>query len=240
MPATIDSLWDTHKDEVCFIIGTGPSIAFYPPEFIKSLEGKLTIGLNEAWRYLKCTYHLSIHYECIIPRPELNWITKKKGYPKRLDISKYILFKSNSEYRQSTDNFTLVRKISGSLYVGRGIHTSAMVLAAHMGCKFGILIGVDCGSLDGHHHGHNQHVQFHGLEPNTVYNEYYENAVKLREYIWQKYSCGFVSLSPFIGLHSIATDTHYLKNVYGIIEPDKEQTKDISTYRRKAVDQFLK
>ncbi len=234
----IDSLWGKHKDEICFIIGTGPSISYYPPGFIKSLEGKLTIGLNEAFKYHKCKYNLSVHYDCIILNPDLLWITKHKVSDVKIDISNYTIFKSNTDYGLSVKDFSLIGK-PGCLYVGRGIHTSAMVLAAQMGCRMAVLIGVDCGSLNDKHHGHKQHVQFHGLEPEEVYNEYYENAVKVREVIWNKYQMGVMSMSPFIGLYSADQDVHQISNLYPVIQDMDGIPKDISTYKRRKVDRFL-
>lgn len=204
------------------------------------MEGKLTIGLNEAFKHLNCQYNLSIHYECIAQKLQLNWITKRKPSEINLsNIDQYILFKSNTDYGMSVKDFTLCTRTSGALYVGRGIHTSAMVLAAQMGCRMAVLIGVDCGSLNDKHHGHKQHVQFHGLEPEEVYNEYYENAVKVREVIWNKYQMGVMSMSPFIGLHSADQDVHYLTDLYPVLQNMDGVPHDTSTYKRRKVDKFL-
>lgn len=234
----IDSLWNKHKDEICFIIGTGPSVSCYPPGFIKSLEDKLTIGLNESFKYFKSTYNLSIHYECIIQQTDRPWITKQKASEVKLDVSNYTLFKSNTDFGLSVRDFSLIGK-NGCLYVGRGIHNSAIVLAAQMGCKMAVLVGVDCGSLGDKHHGHKQHVQFHGLEPEQVYNEYYENAVKIREIVWNKYQMGVISLSPFIGLYSADQDIHHLNNLYPVLYNSDGVPYDTSTYKRRKVDKFL-
>jgi len=236
----IDSLWDKHKDEICFIIGTGPSLSLYPPGFIKSLEGKLTIGLNEAFKHLDCKYNLSIHYECIAQKLQLNWITKRKPSEIKLpSIDQYVLFKSNTDCGTSVKDFTLCTKTPGHLYVGRGIHTSAMVLAAHMGCKLVCMLGIDCGSIGDRHHGHKQHVQFHGLEPDQVYNEYYENAVKVREVLWNKYQTAFMSMSPFIGLYSADQDVQHLSGLYPVMYNMDGIPHDTSTYKRRKVDKFL-
>lgn len=237
----IDSIWDKHKDEVCFIIGTGPSVSCYPPGFIKSLGDSqyLTIGLNEAWRHLTCQYHLSVHYECIAPRPQLNWITKRKPSNVELDVNKYILFKSNTDSGRSVKDFTFCEKTSDYLYLGRGIHTSAMVLAAHMGCSMAILIGIDFGSLNDRHHAHKQHVQFHGLEPDEVYNEYYENAVKVREVVWNKYRMSVISMSPFMGLYNADQDVHQVDKLFPCIRDIHGVPQDTSTYKRRKVDRFI-
>lgn len=240
MTLNIDTLWDKHKGETCLIVGTGPSIAFYPPGFIKSLaDHHCSIGLNESYCYLDCKYHISIHYEHIAKRPKLNWITKHKPSDIKLDLSKYIIFKSNLQHNLPVTDFKLAaNRSSGSLYVGRGIHTAAMTLAAHMGCSTGILIGADFGSIGPRHHGHSQDVQFHGLEPDQVYNEYYENAVKLREVLYSRFGITFISLSPFLGLHNPERDHVYLDNLYPAITTWMP-IKDISTYNRRKVDKFL-
>lgn len=235
----IDSLWGKHKDEICYIIGTGPSLAYYPPGFLKSLEGQLSIGLNESFKHFKSTYNLSVHYDCIVQDKNLTWITKSKASEINLDISNYTIFKSNTEHGISVRDFSLIGK-PGCLYVGRGIHTSAIVLAAQMGCRMAVLVGVDCGSLAEKHHGHKQHVQFHGLEPDQVYNEYYENAVKVREIVWNRFHMGVVSLSPFIGLYSADQDVHHVGELYPVLrDMDTGVPKDISTYKRRKVDKFL-
>mgnify|MGYP005830578011 FL=1 len=53
-------LWGRHPGETVYIIGTGPSQRLFPLDF---LADKTTIGLNQAWKHLNCTYSITVHPE---------------------------------------------------------------------------------------------------------------------------------------------------------------------------------
>lgn len=238
----IDTLHNKYVGRTCYIIGTGPSMYTFPKSFLDQLaDRELCIGLNQAWKYLstgKFTYNLSIHPDIVEEAKHLEWITKYK-YPERHNLPwyNYYIFKSNQDLKQKVNDLYLIHnKRTGFLYVGRGIHTTGMVLAAQMGCKHIVLIGVDCNEIDGIHHGHDQAVQFHGHSSQTVYREYYENAVLVRKTIYEKYKAYVISMNSFVGYNREEEELLRLKELYQL--PALPPAVDVSKYDRKKVDRF--
>ena len=177
----ISELWDKHKGKTIYILGTGPSVRCYS-NLNKILNGKIVIGLNEAYKYYDCIYNLTIHPDLIPDNRETlvagKWIIKPKG--KYGDIkqhdSRFYVFQNNKDVY----DFSYITKVKGRLYVGRGIQTAAMVLAAQMGASLIVLIGCDFSQLGPDHHSHETHVEFHGLLSQEVYQEYYQNTAIVR------------------------------------------------------------
>jgi len=205
----IHTLWDRHKGQDIWIIGTGPSMKVFPHELYRN---HTTIGLNQAWRYgVPLTYSITVHPELIIGdennpdaymksrrRPITTWIVKPKPPMQKLAIDdpNYYVFKTGAQY-----DLGLIRKRTPDhIFLGHGIHCSAMALAAHMGARSITLVGVDMASLDDEHHGHGQHVQFHGLTPDVVYKEYRYWAAKVRKVIRDELKIPILTLSPFLGI----------------------------------------
>lgn len=215
------------------IIGTGPTITFLPVR--EMLKDKITIGLNEAFTYGDWTYNLSIHPEIVAKKPNLNWITKIKGSIP-LPWQQYYLFQNQAS--ADVHNFDLVNTPeNGRLYVGRGIHTAAIVLAAEMGVKYIYLLGVDCNSIETLHHSHQQQPQFYGLQPSEVYREYYENLVVLRTHLHKKYNVTLIALTPLLALDYQREDFDHLMKLHGLTYPENPP-EEIKKYTRK-VDKFL-
>jgi len=235
----IDSLWNKWKGKTCYIIGTGPSMAFYSPQFLNNLyDTQLTIGLNRSFRYDidGADINLSIHPEVISERPDLTWVTKIKSPEQyKLPWDKYILFQNNKDVH----DFSYTEKIPGKLYVGRGIHTAAMTLAAHMGCRFAIMLGVDCNHIGNMHHGKLQSTEFKGLPQEAVYKEYYTNAVVVREKLYKLYGMEIMSLTPLIGIGHQKSEQIQLSKMLSLKLPETSPP-DTSRYKRDKPDEFLK
>src|SRR3989338_9186407 len=78
----VSELCDVHAGSDIYIVGTGPSLRVFPREF---LSGKITIGLNDAWRFLPVRYGITVHPDLYVPeflkaespRPEITWISKR-------------------------------------------------------------------------------------------------------------------------------------------------------------------
>ncbi|NIQ16858.1 MAG: hypothetical protein GTO02_21490, partial [Candidatus Dadabacteria bacterium] len=74
---TIQELNNQYQGETVFIVGTGPSMRLFPVDL---LAGKITIGLNQAWKLFRPTYLLTIHPEVLPPNTRTTHIiTKEKG-----------------------------------------------------------------------------------------------------------------------------------------------------------------
>lgn len=206
----VSDLWDSHVGETAWIVGTGPSMRVFPTDFLK---GKFVIGLNQAWRYVDVTHLLTIHpHESeVVPSrdhfPPGTLITKAKGrgWSSRLkaDDPDIYIFETRKDIH---DLSSIEQRHPDVLYAGRGIQASAIVLAAHMGCRYAVLVGCDMCSLNGEHHGHDQHVRFHGLTDEEVYGEYYGCTATVRDKCLELFGMETLTLSPFVGLSHIGQD----------------------------------
>lgn len=77
----ISALYDRHPGADIYIVGTGTSLRVFP---LDVLAGKITIGLNQAWKVVNTTYAITMMPRLNIPefikgetpRPKITWITK--------------------------------------------------------------------------------------------------------------------------------------------------------------------
>jgi len=77
----VDELYGRHRGADVYVVGTGASMRVFPRDF---LAGKVTIGLNQAWKLVPTTYAITMRPELNVPeflagetpRPDLVWITK--------------------------------------------------------------------------------------------------------------------------------------------------------------------
>ncbi len=235
----ISALWDKHIEKTIYILGTGPSVRCYG-NLDLILKDKIVIGLNEAYKHYPCKYNLTIHPDLIPDNIEGlspgcgRWIIKPKDkyhYVETNDIRFYV-FQNNKDIY----DWSYIKYTKGRLYVGRGIQTGAMVLAAQMGASLIVLIGCDFAQLGLDHHSHETHIEFHGLLPNEVYQEYYQNTVIVRAKIRDIYKTEIVSLQPFLGLGH--QDLDYRRLCCELDLPSLPPVKDKSTYQRDKLDLF--
>ena len=82
--------------------------------------------------------------------------------------------------------------LSGQLTIGSSSIHGAMHLAAHMGAKFIVLVGADCGSLGGRD-------RVDGYVPGDSHWALYEMHLRaMKQRLWDVYSCQVYSLNPFV------------------------------------------
>lgn len=229
----IEQLFDKHKNEDIYVVGTGPSLRVFP---IAYLSDKITIGLNQAWKTLPTTYSISVHPELVVEyekaktKPKTNWIVKQKNEfaNKSFEDKTYYIFRTVDK-----DFSIFTKPVKDHLFIGRGVQQTAMNMAALMGAKNIILVGVDMTDVGGDHHGHDQHVKFHGLEPKDVYAEYRKYTALARREL-KKININVLSLSPFIGSCDGSED--YLRLCVELGLPKLPKPKDTSTYSRRKSD----
>ena len=200
------------KHQTIFVVGTGPSNRVFPFDFIRD---KPCIGLNQAWRICQCRYNITIHPHCI-PFEQLEsniWFTKKKNdwsieeHIRRNNHQNWIYFNNSDDINAINSN---APSLAATLYVGRGIQSGGLHLAAHMGARWAVLVGCDMVDLADDHHATDQHVQFHGIDKNDVYKEYYYYTAEVRKRLKQEYNMDTLTLSPFLGQKYADEDYAYL------------------------------
>jgi len=229
----INLLANKHPNSDIYIVGTGPSLRVFDTQY---LSNKITIGLNQAWKHLATTYSISVHPDLVVEyektkvKPKTKWIVKQKSEfsKKPLDDPNYYIFKTVDK------DFTIFHKPKEDhLFIGRGVQQTAMHVAAIMGAANIILVGVDMTDLCGDHHGHDQHVKFHGLPPSDVYLEYRRYTAAVR-YELRKKGIKVFTMSSLLGACDGSEDYERLCNELCLNKLPKP--KDTSTYMRKSVD----
>lgn len=205
MPNLID-LYKKHIGQDIYIIGTGPSFALFPKKW---LDRKITIGLNQSYKLFSPKYSLTIH-PYLIPTNHIEWntlwLTKTKvsdeswsEHLKRGNDKRFFIFHKNKNPLDFS-YLSPARRPKNGLYVGCGIHTGAMHLAALMGASNIHLVGCDFGHSNYNHHCHSQHIEFHCMTPEEVYLEYYFYAEKVRQELEFHYKIDIFQLSYSLGI----------------------------------------
>lgn len=229
----IGALTNSHRGKEIYIVGTGPSLRTFPLEYLQS---KITIGLNQAWKYFSPTYSITVHPELIFeyekhPKPpRTKWIVKKKSPMDKISLNdrRYYVFKTVDR-----DLKIITQKKEDHLFLGRGVQQTAMHMAALMGASYIFLVGVDMTDLCGEHHGHDQHVRFHGLAPADVYKEYRKYTAMVRKEL-RKNNVKVFTVSSLLGACDGSEDYARLCCELSL---DKLPTPvDTSTYTRSSVD----
>lgn len=205
----IDSIYG--GDEI-YIVGTGPSLRVTPLSF---LQGKYVVGLNQAWRHVKTTLNITVHPELVEESRkggcESAWVIKKKPPMEFLELDDPEHYVFGTSYSIGA----VTARPRDTLYLGEGVQSTAMDLAARIGAKTIYLVGCDAGSLDGDFHGHDQHVRWVGRDPNDQYKMYRDSTAEVRE-VLRGLGVSVLSLSPFIGVHGAKEDYARLKKVFGL------------------------
>lgn len=230
----VSELYNRHPGSDIYIIGTGASFRVFPAEL---LDGKITIGLNMAWKNVPVQYGITIHPDLNIPEympgeaphPEITWITKYHKSKKLLTPDQFAdaearcyFFESDGQPNsqppdQPSDAGRIldwVREPSNNLYQWSSISQTAVNLAAHMGAKNIILIGCDNCSLAGNHHAHNQHTRWKGVAPDHRYHQYYEGLAEIRAALREQ-GVNVVSMTPFMSLANPVSDFERLCDELG-------------------------
>lgn len=224
----VSELYGTHPGADIYVIGTGTSMRIFPKDFF---DGKITIGLNMAWKLFPVQYCVTIHPDLNIPEfipdedkhPEITWVTghrKCAGLLKEEQLryaeDNFYFFeyegKPNTQpHHQPRDSGRIIewlREPSGNnLYVWSSISQTGVHLAANMGAKNVVLVGCDnCALLD-NHHAHRQHTRWKGVQPDLRYTQYYEGLAEVRRVLHER-KINVLSLTPFLGLLHPEQDFH--------------------------------
>ena len=220
MMKQITELYNRHPGSDIYVVGTGPSLRVFPTEM---LEGKITIGLNMAWKTVPVQYGITIHPNLAVPEfmegehahPEITWISKHQKTklvvgPEHLKHAEENFYffdnygKENlqppGEPSESGRILDWVREATPNrLYMWSSISQAGVNLAANMGARNIILVGCDNCALGDNHHAHKQHAQWNGADPNHRYHQYYEGLSEIRTALRER-GVNVVNMNPFLTL----------------------------------------
>ena len=207
---------DKHKHKDIYILASGKSVDFLPTSF---LENKIVIGVNQAYKYYVPTY--LVRKECKLIDTVLKECPQTIHFISKGDCGNTNT--KNSELLTTHNYFNQKDKIvvynhlnnignltslppKGHLIVSNSTITTAIHLAAYMGAKNIILVGHDCGTINGH-------PNFKGYHSDSTYKIAHKNGktdyinwlskienqtIKLKSLLKKQYGCNVVSINPFI------------------------------------------
>ena len=215
---SVTELYGRHPESDIYVVGTGTSLRVFPKEF---LAGRITIGLNMAWKMVDVQYGMTIHPELNIPefmpaappRPGITWITKVEKLDRlnkeqiRFAKEHYYFFRTDGRENTMTNGLSdsgrfpewVAHPNGPYLYIWTSIAQPAVNLAANMGARNIVLVGCDNASLMGNHHSHSQHTRWLGAEPDDRYRDYFDGLAEVRTALRSR-GVNLVSLTPFLSL----------------------------------------
>lgn len=197
-----------------YVVGTGASLRCMPPGWA---AGGFVIGVNQAWRHLRCDLSVTVHPELVLeylgeaPARPTTWVVKKKPPLANLEPTDPHHYVFNTSY----DVGTVARRPKGTLYLGEGAQTTAMDLAARLGAATIVLVGCDAKCLGGDYHAHDQHVRWVGRSPAEQYRLYREGTAAVRAAL-RPLGVAVLTLSPFIGVDAGDEDYARLRGELGL------------------------
>lgn len=231
-----------------YVIGTGPSLRLFDPDFLDRLGTGNKITLNGAWRYAQNGIGLTIHPRYVYEarqsgrRPFL-WVTKPKTETWADETGETITFTADEKttedgeccWFQSSGAWKVFHdRPKNTLFVGRGIHQTAVHLACLLGAAVVVLVGVDMNDLGGDDHADNQDTQYHGLSKKAVFQEYRDWMSQCRKEVWKKFKVPILSLSPLLGSNADEEEYARLKELLNLDKLPKP--RDVSRYTRCSTD----
>jgi hypothetical protein len=209
-----------HEGKTVYVVGSGSSLGFIDPLFFAD---KITITMNLVARVHKFTpTYLFSHYhnamtdlldeESVGVTLERDTVSHQvwQGHKP----SNVVFFPHEYDYcRESShgscvnphgENFDPFKHppVENSLLYGSSSLHGAMDLAGYLGARFVVLVGADCGTIDGHHRIPN----YPNDEPTETYARWvwgvYDNHhQRMKEWLQTTYGCDVYSLNPFINLN---------------------------------------
>jgi hypothetical protein len=188
-----------------WIIASGPSAGYIDPGFFR---GKTVIGVNRTWLHYPVTY-ICLKEHSVLPDAMLHETAQVvvsrydcgSHSAKQVDINAPCWVFEHEHNTMQVVNLDVIGRDPHSLVVSYSTITTAMHLAAHMGAANIILVGHDCGTLDGQYNYPGYPAPLH-QEKYAFYNQFLRDiepqSLAVRERLQQVYGCRVYSLNPFL------------------------------------------
>jgi len=144
----INELYGKHKEDV-YIIGSGPTMDYFDKKFF---EDRITITLNNMYKYFPCNYMITHHHEIVqkainsgLPVITSEYCTCNTVNPRHNFTGEYYV------YTHTNQGYTEVDLSQFGVKIGSAgtPAVAALQIAYLMGATNIILCGCDGGSLDG-------------------------------------------------------------------------------------------
>lgn len=196
-------LTDKHDGQTIYVLGSGASLNFLDPQFFRD---KITVSTNYSARifgyypdYAFSHYHANaaslVSDTGTVVTVEKDtatgsvWSGEK---PPNLVIAQTPYDKPPGS---SWNPLTTHTPGTGQITYGSSSLHGAMHLAGHLGASFIVLVGADCGTIDGDHRVAGYP---HGDKLWALYNRHHK---LMKEYLEDNYPLKVYSLNPFINFN---------------------------------------
>jgi len=203
MEKSIQELAHIYDGHDVYVVASGPSAGFVEPEFF---DNKAAIGVNEAWlRFPNVDYLVrkealrsKAAYMSDIPLVLSRHNCGVLEYARNELEGSYYIFEHVDNQLDKVDLSVIG---TDQLIVSWSTITSAMHLAAYMGAENIILVGHDCGLIDGEHNLQGYPVSPAGQEFYLDWLTKIEpQSIQVRAALQEYYGCRIYSLNPFLNL----------------------------------------
>jgi len=207
---TIIPFKNLYKGQDIYVIGSGKSLDFISNDFFNN---KITIGINHTYKKLNTTFLLrkdnKILDQVLTNNIDtVHIISKGNCGSSENTLMKDFIIKSNYKnvfyFDHLHNKHTEINwPNEDQLIVSWSTITSGMHFAAYLGAENIILVGHDCGQLDGKSNIDNYHNSKTIAQPSqNSYDDWLkkieDQTIKVKKYLNEKYKCNIYSLNPFI------------------------------------------
>lgn len=201
----IQALKNAHYGEDIWVIAAGPSAGYVRSSFF---QGKCTIGVNRVWKKFDVKYVICKEPQVLVEAAAAGYkvIASKHAYGSLADGLNWaegeIFIFEHCENRLEEIDLNVIG--TDRIVVSYSTITSAMHVAAYMGARNIILVGHDCGLLDGskNYEGYPEPLAVSLGFPNGFYEEFLSEiepaSLAVRDRLQEVYVCNIYSLNPFL------------------------------------------
>ena len=198
----LEEFASAHYGETIWVLGSGPSLNFLSPQFF---EDKTTVSTNLSAHTLGFVpdYVFSHYHSVAVGMPAQiavvtlarDTVTQQEWRGEKPDELVLIEQDNYNPPGSSWNPLTTHPPKPYSLAYGSSSLHGSMHLAAWLGAKHIVLVGADCGTLDGEHRveGYPDGDKLWGL-----YNEHH---ALMKAWLQREYDVTVYSLNPFINLN---------------------------------------
>ena len=207
----LDTLKDKHPGSTIWVFGSGASVGYLSPRFF---DDKICIATNLIADYFDLrSYYLFTHYHYNVlenlKKPGMlaavthdvcssRWHPNKANLPPEgcVKDDAQVIFNYLSDRVPKGGAFDPYKhaKKDEIVFGSSSIHGS-MQLAAWMGASNIVLVGADCGSIDGEHRIDEYPP---GHAPWDIYNQH---LMRMKSWLKETYSVEVYSLNPFVNFN---------------------------------------
>jgi hypothetical protein len=190
-----------HEGETIYVIGSGATLDYLSPDFF---DDKLSIAINFSGSVFGMkNYYCFSHYHgdavqeaqrdesiaVFTPLKEHGTDAEFQGFMPKIVTFGTRTGRPGTSFNPHDKDWPVEYD---QLVIGSsGIH-GAMHLAAYMGAKFIVLVGADCGQLNGKD-------RVDGYVAGDTHWALYERHLRdMKQRLWDVYSCQVYSLNPFV------------------------------------------